>query len=148
MVLVAIGCSSPAARTGSDSAKRPASLAVAPPRFRKQVNREPVAEWKEKTDDPLNDFYFTVRLYETAETFRYRVTMQFEEVRGEDTLIFPDFGIPPKPSIQKGKDRFSCIIGFVDRAGDFREYKQVSVEHGQTLRISTLHRYAVVVDTQ
>ena len=32
------------------------------PEFRKQVKKEAVAVYKEKTDNPLNDWYFSVRL--------------------------------------------------------------------------------------
>src|SRR5580765_9078266 len=74
------------------------------PEFRKQVKKEAVAVYKEKTDDPLNDWYFSVRLFETEKTFRYLLKMQFEEIKGEDTLKLPNFGIDPKPELRKGKD--------------------------------------------
>ena len=70
--------------------------------------------------------------------------MQFEEIRGEDTLKLPDFGIEPKPEIRKGIGRFSCIIGFIDKDQSFREYKLVSVKDGRELKLTTLKHYAIV----
>jgi hypothetical protein len=55
------------------------------------------------------------RLFETEKTFRYLLKMQFEEIKGEDTLKLPNFGIDPKPELRKGKDKYSCVIGFIDR---------------------------------
>src|SRR5690606_25935443 len=60
------------------------------------VKKEPVAEFSVKTDDPLNDWYFSVRLYETPVTFHYLVKLGFEEIQGEDTLKLPNFGIMPE----------------------------------------------------
>jgi hypothetical protein len=117
--------------------------ATAIPEDRKEIKKEPVAEYREKTDDPLNDWYFTVRLYETPKTFEYRLTMQFEEIRGEDTLRLPDFGIMPKPVLQKGKDKYSCIIGFLDKENKFLEYKKVYVKEGRQLKLVTLRLYSV-----
>jgi hypothetical protein len=114
------------------------------PEIRKKINDTPVAEFREKTGDALNDWYFLVQVYETRETFQYQVKLQFEEIRAEDTIRFPNFGIWPKPRIQKGKDKFSCIIGFLDQENKFREYKLVSVKDSRELKISTLARYAVV----
>ena len=70
--------------------------------------------------------------------------MQYQEIRGEDTLKIPDFGVEPKPAIQKGKDRYSCIIGFMDNENKFREYKLVSVRNGQELKLTTINYYTVV----
>lgn len=113
------------------------------PEDRREVKKEPVAEYKEKTDDPLNDWYFTVRLYETPKTFEYRLTMQFEEIRGTDTLRLPNFGIMPKPVLQKGKEKYSCIIGFLDKDNKFLEYKKVYVKEGRQLKLVTLRVYSV-----
>jgi hypothetical protein len=118
-----------------------------PPPERKLVKAAAVAEWKEKTDDPLNDWYFWVRLFETNQTFAYRLKIQFEEVRGEDTLRFPNFGVEPRPRIQKGKERYTCIIGFMDRENHFRPFKMVSVKEGRLLRLTTLNHYGIVRTT-
>jgi hypothetical protein len=113
------------------------------PEYRKEIKKEPVAVYKEKVDDPLNDWYFNVRLYETPKTFHYLLKLQFEEMRGEDTLILPNFGIVPRPGLQKGKDKYTCLIGFYDKNDSFREYKMVSVREGREMKLSTLHHYAV-----
>ena len=114
------------------------------PEYRKKIKQDPVAVFKEKTDNPLNDWYFSVQLYETKRTFYYLLKMRFEEVTGEDTLKLPDFGMEPKPALVRGKDRFSCIIGFYDKENKFREYKLVSVKEGRELKLTTLNHYTVV----
>ncbi|MBS1600138.1 MAG: hypothetical protein JST75_18065 [Bacteroidetes bacterium] len=114
------------------------------PENRKEVKKEAVASYKEKTDNPLNDWYFSVRLFETEKTFDYVLKMQFEEIRGEDTLTLPNFGIQPKPELRKGKDKYSCIVGFIDRENKFREYKLVYVKDGTKLKLVTLNHYSVV----
>jgi hypothetical protein len=114
------------------------------PEYRKQIKKDAVVEYKEKTDDPLNDWYFSVRLYETEKTFDYVLKMQFEEIRGQDTLVLPNFGIEPKPELRKGKDKYSCIIGFIDRENKFREYKLVYVKDGIKLKLTTLNHYSIV----
>jgi hypothetical protein len=112
------------------------------PEFRKDIKTEPVDQYKERTDNPINDWYFSVKLYETQETFHYLVKMKFEELTGEDTLRLPNFGTMPKPVIKKGDSKYSCIIGFMDNENKFREYKLVHVD-GNELKITTLKHYAV-----
>ena len=115
------------------------------PEYRKDIKKEPIAEYKEKTDDPFNDWYFSVRLYETSETFNYLIKLQFEEIRGEDTLKLPNLGTEPKPVLQKGKEKYSCIIGFMDNENKFREYKLVYVKGGRQLKVTALKHYGVSV---
>jgi len=114
------------------------------PTVRAIVKKEAVAEFKERTDNPLNNWYFSVRLFETAKTFDYVLKMQFEEIRGEDTLRLPNFGVAPKPELRKGKDKYSCIIGFLDRNNKFREYKLVYIKDGSELKLTTLNHYSIV----
>lgn len=130
---------------GSDSSKKTVIVdpAANVPENRAQPKREPVDTYREKTDNPLNDWYFTVSLFETSQTFQYRVSMQFEEIKGEDTLNLPNLGTFPQPVLKKGKDRYSCIIGFMDPDHVFHEYKLVHVENGNQLKITTLKHYAV-----
>ena len=109
---------------------------------RTSVKEAPVAQYSEKTDDPLNDWYFSVSIYETPATFHYLLKLQFEEIRGEDTLKIPNLGFAPEPVLQKGPEKYSCIIGFRDKDGEFREYKKVHVK-GNSLKITTLKHYAV-----
>jgi hypothetical protein len=112
------------------------------PEMRAQVKKEPVDLYKEKTDNPINDWYFSVKLFETPETFHYVIKMQFEELTADDTLKLPNFGTMPKPVLKKGDARYSCVIGFMDNENKFREYKLVHVE-GNELKITTLKHYAV-----
>lgn len=112
------------------------------PDKRETVKKEPVAEYREKTDNPLNDWYFSVQLYETPKTFHYLIKLQYEEIVGADTLKLPNFGIMPKPVIQKGDEKYSCIIGFMDKENKFREYKKVFAKDNR-LRIVALKHYAV-----
>jgi hypothetical protein len=112
------------------------------PLIRDSINPKPVAEFVKKTDDPLNDWYFSVRLYETPKTFHYLIKLQFEEIRGEDTLKLPNLGTMPKPVIKPGDEKYACIIGFLDKENQFREYKKVHVKNN-SLKITALKHYAV-----
>jgi hypothetical protein len=125
---------------GTESNKKPLTVVI--PDKRETVSKDPVAQHREKVDNPLNDWYFSVRLFETPKTFHYLVKLQFEEIDGEDTLKLPNFGTLPKPVIQKGPEQYSCIIGFMDKENKFREYKKVYVT-GNRLKITTLKHYAV-----
>lgn len=134
--------SDPAA-SGADSSKSRPVEAIHLPEFRQEVKKEPVAEYKEKIDDRLNkNWFFSVRLYETSKTLSYRVNMKYEELEGDDTLKLPDLGTPPRPVIQKGKDPYSCMLGFMDNDNQFREYKLVSVK-GDQLAIKAVKHYSV-----
>jgi hypothetical protein len=114
------------------------------PEFRKDVKKTAVDEYKERTDDKLNEFYFAVRLFETRQTDNYLIRMEFEGIEGEDTLKLPDLGTPPRPMLQKGKEKYSCIVGFLDNDNQFREYKKVFVtNNGRNLRITALKHYSV-----
>ena len=120
----------------------PKPLTVNIPEYRDSVKKEPVAQHVEKVENPLNDWYFSVKLYETPKTFQYLIRLRYEEIQGEDTLKLPNFGTLPRPVIQKGSDKYSCIIGFLDKQNKFREYKKVYVQ-GSRLRITALKHYAV-----
>lgn len=130
----------------ANKTKAPAIKAPPPaekiPENRTSVNAEPVAEYQEKTDNPLNDWYFSVKLYETPKTFQYVMKLKYEELEGDDTLYLPDVGTMPKPVIQKGADKFSCIVGFMDNHNQFREYKKVYVKYDQ-LKVTSLKHYTV-----
>jgi hypothetical protein len=129
----------------TDSASKP--VVINPtnniPDLRKEIKAEPVAVYKEKTNNPLNDWYFSVKLYETQKTFYYLMKLQFEEIRGEDTVKLPNFGYQPAPVIKKGNDKYSCIIGFMDDSSRFREYKLVHVDDNGHLKVTALKHYAV-----
>lgn len=109
---------------------------------RSEIKKEAVATFSKKTDNPLNDWYFRVNIYETPSTFKYLMRMQFEEIRGDDTLKIPNLGIEPKPVIKPGKEQYSCIVGFLDKDGNFREYKKVYVKNN-SLKVTTIRHYSV-----
>ncbi|MHA4811832.1 hypothetical protein ACX0G9_27300 [Flavitalea flava] len=114
------------------------------PEDRKEPKKEAVVEYKEKMKSDLNDHEFSVHLFETGKTNYYRVKMQSGTLIGEDTVKLPDLGTEPRPVLQKGKDRYSCIIGFMDNEDSFREYKLVYVKgEGDALSIKTLKHYRV-----
>ncbi|MDO6431391.1 hypothetical protein Q4E93_12375 [Flavitalea sp. BT771] len=138
----------PDAATDSPAAKRRAlPMFKRNPEFRAQVKKEPVDEYRVRTDNSLNEMYFSVRLYETPATMKYLVKMEFEGITGEDTIKLPDMGTPPHPVLQKGPEKYSCIIGLLDNAKNFRELKKVYVtDKGQELKITTLKHYMVTED--
>jgi len=114
------------------------------PETRAHVKKEPVAEYRVKTENQLNDLFFTVRLYETPMTMKYLAKVDFEGLTGEDTIRLPDVGIPPHPVLQKGPEKYSCIIGLMDNNNTFRELKKVYVTgKGSELKITTLKHYRV-----
>jgi len=133
------------AETDSLAAKRPdLPMFKRNPEFREHVKKEPVAEYRVKTDNRLNDMYFSVRLYETPLTMKYLARVEFEGITGEDTIKLPDIGTPPHPVLQKGPEKYSCIVGLQDNNKAFRELKKVYVtEKGQQLKITTLKHYMV-----
>lgn len=138
----------PAPAADSSDAKRPAlSQFKRNPEFREHVKKEPIAEYRVQTDNKLNEMYFTVRLYETKVTMKYLVKMDFEGLTGEDTIKLPDMGMPPHPILQKGPEKYSCIVGLLDNKEAFRELKKVYVtDKGQELKITTLKHYMVTED--
>lgn len=111
------------------------------PLQRTQVESGPVASFIEKVEDPLNDWKFAVEVYETKATFDFLIKMRYKELEAEDTLNIPNFGIMPKVEIRKGPEKESCIIGFLDKQGAFKDYKLVEIKKNQ-LKISTLRHYA------
>jgi hypothetical protein len=111
---------------------------------RSNPKTEAVQQYQEKVDNPLNDWFFKVKLFETEKRFIYKMTLQHEEVIGEDEITFPNLGMDPQPVIKKGTAKYECIIGFLDQQGAFREYKKVHVLDGN-LKITTLKSYAITV---
>ncbi len=109
---------------------------------RGNVQANAVASFSVPVPNELNKWQFAIALYETEDRFTYRVKMEYEEVRGEDMITFPNLGFEPKPLIQKGNGQYECIIGFLDKERKFREYKEVSVKN-ETLKMTTLKYYSV-----
>ena len=147
--LLAAGCheTAPSDTAKADEAAKTTAPAVSPPAekvpmYRNTVNSEPVAEYKQKTENPLNDWYFSVKLYETPKTFQYVMKLKYEEMEGDDTLNLPNVGTMPKPVIQKGENKFTCIVGFIDNHDQFREYKKVYIKNDE-LKVTSLKHYSV-----
>jgi len=138
----------PAPAADSPVARRPVlPMFKRNPEFRTHVKKEPVAEYRVQTDNQLNELYFTVRLYETPVTMKYLAKVDFEGMGGEDTIKLPDLGMPPHPVLQKGPEKYSCIIGLIDNKQAFRELKKVYVKgEGRELKITTLKHYRVTED--
>jgi hypothetical protein len=112
------------------------------PETRSKPNPAPVASYSEAVRDDLNDWKFAVSAYETPLTFRFILRIQYKELRISDSLKIPNFGMQPKVEIHKGKEPLSCIIGFLDKKGQFKEYKKVAIRNEQ-LKFTTLNSYYV-----
>ncbi|WP_342083042.1 hypothetical protein [Dyadobacter sp. OTU695] len=110
------------------------------PLTRENVENSPVASYSEKVKDPLNDWRLAVDIYETKQTFKFLMKIEYMVQEAEDTLTIPNFGIMPKVEIRKGPEKQSCIVGFLDKQGEFKEYKLIALKEKQ-LKISTLKYY-------
>ncbi|MBG9377525.1 hypothetical protein I5907_14875 [Panacibacter sp. DH6] len=110
---------------------------------RENVSDKPVASFSRKVPDELNDWKFAVNVYETKQTFRFLMKMQYMELTAADTLKIPNVGMEPIVEIRPGKDAFSCIVGFLDKDKTFKEYKLVTAKDNN-LSVKILHRYAAV----
>ncbi len=110
------------------------------PENRTVVNPKAVASWTEHIPGDVNNGPFAVNIYETPLRFHFQLKMQYKTFLATDTIKIPNFGIEPVVSIQKGKEQLSCIIGFNDKKGEFKPYKQVGIK-GDQLKVTTLNRY-------
>ncbi|WP_353717767.1 hypothetical protein [Dyadobacter sp. 676] len=110
------------------------------PLTREKVEKSPVASYSEKVEDELNDWRLAVDVYETKQTFKFLMKIEYMVQEAEDTLTIPNFGIMPKVEIRKGPQKESCIVGFLDKQGEFKEYKLIALKDKQ-LKISTLKYY-------
>lgn len=109
---------------------------------RAQVKSEPAASYSEPVadKDKLNNWKFAVDAFETPQTFKYLLKIQYKELKVEDTLTVPNFGIQPVVILKKGRDDLSCQVGFKGKEGEFKEYKLVIVENEQ-LTIKAIKGY-------
>lgn len=136
-----LACNEPAQEKQSAAAvMAPATSNI--PEKRTKVNEAPVAEYKQRVPDELNEWYFLVRLYETSNTFSYKLKLQYQELRAEDNLTVPNLGIEPVLKLKQGSNPYTCIIGFLDKEGLFHEFKQVTAKNGK-VKITTIGHYAV-----
>jgi hypothetical protein len=112
------------------------------PETRNNVKASPVASYSEPVEDKdkLNDWKFSVDAFETPMTFKYLLKIRYKELRVEDTLTIPNFGIYPTIVLNKGPEDLSCIVGFKDKEDAFKDFKKVYIEKGE-LKITTLKTY-------
>ena len=106
---------------------------------------KPVATYSVPVDDGMgnmNNWKFAVNIYETSKTFEYKVNIQYKEIRSSEIVQIPNFNILPVVAIQPGKNPMSCIIGFNDAKGTFKDYVQVSVSNDQ-LKFKNINSYKV-----
>jgi hypothetical protein len=109
---------------------------------RTNVNPQPVATYSVPVPDALNQFKFTIKLYETPLRFRYRVAVTYKMLDVKDSIDIPNFGYQPKVDVQKYANDLSCMIGFYDAEGTFMELKKVEVVDNQ-LKIRQVKRYSL-----
>ena len=112
------------------------------PQLRSTVNKKPVASYIIPMGDPRLDRKFGVDIFETKYTFKYLLEMQYDGMEQEDTLLIPNFDIWPVVKVEPGKEKLSCIIGFMDKKNNFRAYKMLSATNDQ-LKLTVLQSYAV-----
>ncbi len=135
------GCNQDKKNTGSSDNNHEAVIVNDTiPQIRSSVEKKAVANYSETVPDKLNDWKFTVDAFETAETFKYLLKIQYKELQVSDTLNIPNFGIYPTIALKKGPKDLSCIVGFQDKEKVFKEYKMVEVVSGQ-LKIRSLKSY-------
>ncbi|UKJ07038.1 hypothetical protein [Solitalea lacus] len=116
---------------------------------RKVVSPKPVATYDQKYassthSNDLNNWHFSVKLYETPKTFWYRMEIVDRALEIRDTVVFPNLGMEMQPALKKGREPYSCLVGFLDGQGNFLEYKKVVsgekgliVKQTQTYYVST-----------
>lgn len=112
------------------------------PVIRKNVNKKAVAAYVIPMGDPKLDRKFGVEVYETPETFKFLLVMYHDGTIQNDTLTIPNFGTWPTVKINPGKEKLSCIIGFLDNKNEFLEYKMLYAK-GDKLSLKTLKQYGV-----
>lgn len=112
------------------------------PPLREQVSKKPVASYLVPIGKPEYNYKFGVNVYETPKTFRYVLDMHYESLNVTDTLKLPNFGTWPVVQVKPGQDKLSCVIGFLDKNKEFREYKMLTAKNDK-LRLIVLKRYGV-----
>jgi hypothetical protein len=112
------------------------------PMTRNKVSKKAVAAYVVPINNPLLKQYFGVEVFETRQTFHFLLKMQYEGVLETDTLKIPNVGIWPVVQVKKGPTKMSCIIGFLDKDKNFKEYKMLSAK-GDKLKLRVLRHYSV-----
>jgi hypothetical protein len=142
-LLVLFACNK---KSGSDETKvdSPAGSRETISETRKVVKPEAVAAYSEKVKDKdgLNDWKFAVDVFETDQTFKYKIKVKYKELDAEDVLSLPNLGIEPKVELKKGEEPLTCIIGFIGKDNSFKEYKRVEIT-GDQLKIRQTKSYGL-----
>ena len=125
---------SPGNAAGSEAGEVPAQ--------RTRVDPNPIKTYSETVKSFETTDEFKVSLFETKNTFRYLIKIQYKQMEQEDTLRIPNFGVQPSVEIIKGDIRPSCVIGFFDQEKKFRESKLIYFEDDK-LKVKVLKHYAV-----
>jgi hypothetical protein len=112
------------------------------PHKRDKVSKKPVASYMVPIGNPKYGYRFGVNVYETSNTFRYVLDMHYESLNITDTLKLPNFGTWPVVEVRPGKEKLSCIIGFLDKKKEFREYKLLTAKNDK-LKLIVIKRYTV-----
>ena len=113
------------------------------PAERSTINPNPVKIYSETVKSFETTDEFKVSLFETKETFKYLIKIQYKQLNEEDTLRIPNFGVQPSVEIKKADSiRPSCVVGFLDEKKQFRESKLISFENDK-LKVKVLKHYAV-----
>ena len=110
--------------------------------IRTEIKKAPIASFSQAVPDELNDWKFSVDIYETERRFHYTVRMQYKELRVRDSVNIPNLGIEPTVQIQKDATPFSCTIGFLDKKGNFKPLTRANIK-GDQLKFKTIASYAV-----
>ncbi|TDH27404.1 hypothetical protein EXU57_07410 [Segetibacter sp. 3557_3] len=114
------------------------------PEVRTNISKAPVASYMVPLGNPVQKWFFGVQVFETNQTFKYLLRMQYEGMIETDTLRLPNFGTWPVVEVRKGSEKLSCIIGFLDQQKQFKEYKKLVVEVNN-MKLVVLKRYSVGV---
>jgi hypothetical protein len=142
--LILLGCSQGSEQQKNGSGKTTNRTNDTIPELRKEINKDPVASYMIPIGNPALEYKFGVMIFETPQTFKYHMRMQYEGMVVTDTLKIPNFGIWPTVQVKPGKEKLSCIIGFLDKEKKFKEYKLLTVKDND-LKLTVLKRYGVGV---
>lgn len=141
-VLLVYSCSPKSNQQSEKSASVSITSNDTIPLIRKQVSKSPVASYIIPINNPLLHQYFGVKVYETSQTFKFLLKMQYEGVLETDTLKIPNFGTWPMVQVINGPEKMSCVIGFLDKQKHFKEYKKLLAKDNK-LKLLVLKRYGV-----
>ncbi|HEX8459892.1 MAG TPA: hypothetical protein VF623_00615 [Segetibacter sp.] len=112
------------------------------PEIRRNINKNAVDSYLVKSQDKYLDYKFGVKVFETPKTFQYLLEMNYDGMKVKDTLKLPNFGTWPVVVVKPTKEKLTCIIGFLDKEKNFKEYKMLTAV-GDKLKLKVLNRYYV-----